>query len=119
MKDLQQEVFSRMTNVEDFDEDMVRSVGQAITTLAEENPIVAPGFHLGQLIARQAIMTEDKRMYDAAATVLWFIGVLDITEDGLCSYEDAMAWSDFGFPLAVKDYTDAVDAVIREEIGDI
>lgn len=119
MKDLQQEVFSRMTDVEDFSEDMVRDFAAAFKNLAEEDPIAVPGFQLGQLIARQAIMTEDKRMYDAAATVLWFIGILDITESGICSYEDAMAWSDYGYPLAIKDYAAAVNAVLLEEIGEI
>lgn len=119
MKDLQQEVFSRMTDTEDFNEDAVSVIREQIENLSKNNPIVAPGFHIGQLIARQAIMTADKRMYDAAATVLWFVGILDITEDGLCSYEDAMAWSDYGFPLAIKEYEAAVDAVILEEIGDI
>jgi len=119
MKDLENEVFSRMTDIEEFDENYVVSIAEAITALSETNPIVSPGFYLGQQIARQAIMTGNKRMYDAASTVLWFIGVLNMTDEGVSSHEDAMEWSDWGWPLAVKEYENALNTVINEQIGDI
>jgi hypothetical protein len=119
MKDLQQEVFARMTNTDGIDDTLIESIQESIKTLVDADPIVMPGFLLGQAMARESIITNNKRMHDASATLLWFIGILNITEQGVCSHEEAMEWSDWSFPVAVKEYEEAVNAIIKEELGDI
>lgn len=108
-----------MSGIEEFNEEIVESIQQAVEALAKENPVVIPGFVLGQSMAQEAIMENNKPLYDAATTVLWFLGILSITEEGICSQEDAMKWSDWGFPIAVEQYEATVSAIINEEIGEI